>query len=247
MEAMEIRALEEMAANAHVALNMMQYDGWLLRFSAGHTNRANSVSVLYPSTINTDEKIGYCERQYRAQGLPCVFKLTDADGELGALLEKRGYGIVTPTDVMILDLPEMEMPDGEITFTDRPAEEWLRAYFDFEGLTDPARQDIFRRMLEKVLVRTRYAALKRDGRIIACASSAAERGYALLQNIVVDPEYRGRGFGRTICRALLAEAAGTGIGHAYLQVVQSNTPAMRLYESLGFRKVYTYRYLKQGT
>ena len=102
-------------------------------------------------------------------------------------------------------------------------------------------------MLEKVRVRTRYAALKRDGRIIACASSAAERGYALLQNIVVDPEYRGRGFGRTICRALLAEAAGTGIGHAYLQVVQSNTPAMRLYESLGFRKVYTYRYLKQGT
>ena len=112
MEAMEIRALEEMAANAHVALNMMQYDGWLLRFSAGHTNRANSVSVLYPSTINIDEKIGYCEQQYRAQGLPCVFKLTDADGELGALLEKRGYGIVTPTDVMILDLPEMEMPEG---------------------------------------------------------------------------------------------------------------------------------------
>ena len=65
--------------------------------------------------------------------------------------------------------------------------------------------------------------------------------------VYTDPEYRGRGFGRTICRALLAEAAGTGIGHAYLQVVQSNTPAMRLYESLGFRKVYTYRYLKQGT
>ena len=246
MEAMEIRALEEMAANAHVALNMMQYDGWLLRFSAGHTNRANSVSALYPSTIPADEKIGYCERQYRAQGLPCVFKLTDLDGELSDLLGKRGYRVVTPTDVMILELPEMEMPEGEIVFTDRPAEEWLSAYFAFEGLTDPARQDIFRRMLEKVRVRTRYASVKQDGRIIACASSAAERGYALLQNIVVDPEYRGRGFGWTICRALLAEAAGAGTGHAYLQVVQSNIPAMRLYESLGFRKVYTYRYLKQG-
>ncbi len=246
MEAMKIRALEEMAANAHVALDVMQYDGWLLRFSAGHTNRANSVSALYPSTIPADEKIGYCERQYRAQGLPCVFKLTDLDGELGTLLEKRGYRVVTPTDVMILELPEMEMPEGEIVFTDRPAEEWLSAYFAFEGLTDPARQDIFRRMLEKVRVRTRYASVKQDGRIIACASSAAERGYALLQNIVVDQEYRGRGFGRMTCRALLAEAAGAGAGHAYLQVVQSNTPAMRLYESLGFRKVYTYRYLKQG-
>ena len=82
--------------------------------------------------------------------------------------------------------------------------------------------------------------------MIACASSAAERGYVLLQNIVVDPEYRGRGFGRKICRALLAEAARTGAGHAWLQVVQTNLPALRLYESLGFRKEYTYRYMKQA-
>ena len=46
MEAADIRMMEEMAANAHVALNVMQYEGWLLRFSAGHTNRANSVSVV---------------------------------------------------------------------------------------------------------------------------------------------------------------------------------------------------------
>ena len=245
MEAMEIRALEEMAANAHVALDVMQYDGWLLRFSAGHTNRANSVSVLYPSSIEPGEKIENCERQYRAQGLPCVFKLTDLDGGLCAELEKRGYRVVTPTDVMVLELQDAEMPDGEIVFTDRPAEEWLSAYFAFEGLADPARQDIFRRMLEKVRVRTRYAALKQDGWIIACASSAAEREYALLQNMVVDPEYRGRGFGRMICRALLADAARAGAKYAYLQVMQSNTPAMRLYESLGFRKAYTYRYMKQ--
>ena len=41
--------LEEIAANGHVALNMMQYDGWLLRFSGGFTGRANSISVIYPS------------------------------------------------------------------------------------------------------------------------------------------------------------------------------------------------------
>ena len=47
MEAMEIRALEEMAANAHVALNVMQYDGWLLRFSEGYFfNRVDKRSLL---------------------------------------------------------------------------------------------------------------------------------------------------------------------------------------------------------
>ena len=246
MEKADIRMLEEMAANAHVALNVMQYDGWLLRFSAGHTNRANSVSVLYPSTLDPEEKIDYCERCYRAQNLPCVFKLTDGDGELNSILEKRGYRIVTPTDVMVLDLQDTEMPDGEIVFSDQPTEEWLSAYFAFEGLTDPVRQAVFRRMLEKVCVRTCYAAVRVNGRIIACASSAAERGYALLQNIVVAPECRGRGFGRKICRALLAEAARAGSERAWLQVVQGNVPALRLYESLGFRKKYTYRYMKQA-
>ena len=72
----KIRFFEEIASNAHVALNVMQYDGWLLRFASGYTNRANSVSVLYPSTIDPDEKITYCEECYRRQNLPCVFKLT---------------------------------------------------------------------------------------------------------------------------------------------------------------------------
>ena len=70
----DIILFEEMASNAHVALNIMQYDGWILKFSEGHTNRANSVSMIYPSTINVNEKIKNCENIYSEQNLPCVFK-----------------------------------------------------------------------------------------------------------------------------------------------------------------------------
>ena len=59
----KIKLYEELAANAHVALNLMQYDGWLLRFSEGHTCRANSVSVIYPSSIDLEEKVEYCEKK----------------------------------------------------------------------------------------------------------------------------------------------------------------------------------------
>ena len=243
----EIRMYEELAANAHVALNVVQYDGWLLRFSGGHTSRANSVSVLYPSTIDPEEKIGYCEECYRAQGLPCVFKITDADMELNSLLERRGYRVVTPTDVMVSGLQQAEKPEGTVVYLDRPTEEWLSAYFTYEGLNDPGRQEIFRRMLEKVQARTCYAAVTAGGRIVACASSATERGYTLLQNVVTDPEARGRGYGKTICKALLNNAKENGAKQAYLQVVQSNRIAVHMYENLGFRTVYTYRYMKKET
>lgn len=62
--------LEEIAANGHVALNVMQYDGWLLRFSGGFTGRANSISVIYPSRKEMAEKVEYCEKCYAKQGCP---------------------------------------------------------------------------------------------------------------------------------------------------------------------------------
>ena len=89
----KIRFFEEIASNAHVALNVVQYDGWLLRSAYGHTNRANSISVLYPPTIDFEKKITYCEEYYKKQNLPCVFKLTDDDVELSDFLEKRGYEV----------------------------------------------------------------------------------------------------------------------------------------------------------
>ena len=150
-----------------------------------------------------------------------------------------------PTCVMTAELREAEMPEGDVVFTETPSEEWLSAFFPFEEITGPASQDVFRRMLKRLHVRTRFASVKRDGRTAACAATAMERGYALLQYVVVDPAHRGKGLGRTICRALLAEAAAGGAQHAYLQVMLNNLPALRLYESLGFRKAYDYCYVKQ--
>ena len=83
------------------------------------------------------------------------------------------------------------------------------------------------------------------GSTAACASTATEQGYALLQNVVVDPALRGQGIGEKLCRAILAKEKERGTRYAYLQVVQTNTAAMKLYEKLGFSKVYTYQYMKQ--
>ena len=238
--------LEEIAANGHVALNIMQYDGWLLRFSEGYTGRANSISVIYPSRKEIAEKVEYCEKYYAKQGLPTLFKLTEYDADISEYLEKRGYEVVTPTDVMILDLEKIDpaADRSECVFAEKP-QEWLQPYFDFEKQTDPKKQELFRRILDKVLVDTVYCTVMKDGKPAACASTAAEQGYALLHNVVVDPELRGKGFGEKLCRAILTRAKEDGAKHAYLQVVQGNKAALNLYHKLGFKKVYTYWYMRE--
>ena len=246
-EKKRMRFFEEMAANAHVALHVMQYDGWLLHFSNGYTNRANSVSVLYPSEKPAEEKIAYCEACYARQGLPTVFKLTYYDGEIMNLLSERGYESVTPTDVMELSLEGLSSEDAwkDCVFS-KGYSDWLTYYFEFEALTDEGKKETFRQMLSKVKVEPVYGTVAYGGNVIACASLAIEQGYALLQNVVVKPGMRGQGFGEKLCRAMIAKARGQGASHVYLQVVQANQPAMNLYKKLGFQKIYTYWYMKKS-
>ena len=245
MPASEIRMLEGLAARAHEALETVRADGWLLRFSEGYSGRSNSVTVLRPSAGDVNQKIDFCEESYRARNLPCRFKLTDADAGLGALLENRGYRTAKPTDVMTAALHGAAFPEIPVVFSDTPSEEWLRTWAAFEGIRDESRLEIFRRILEKVQARPCYAAVMRDGKIAACAASAAEKGYALIQYVVVDPECRRQGLGKAVCRALMAEAERRGARAAYLQVMQDNPAAIRLYQGLGFRKAYTYRYYSE--
>ena len=242
----QIRFLEELASNGHPALNTMQYDGWLLRFSEGVTGRANSVSPLYPPQEPLEEKVAYCEACYAKQGLPALFKVSDCDTELAGYLAGRGYTVVTPTDVMVLDMEQAD-PAGDpagCVFDTKP-DAWLVPYFAFEKRTDPHTQDVYRRIMDRVAVDTVYCTVIQDGKPAACASSAIEQGYALLQNVVVDPGQRGLGLGEKVCRALLAKAKGQGARYAYLQVVQGNDIALNLYRKMGFEKLYTYCYMKQ--
>ena len=268
----KIRFLEEIGGNGHVALNVMQYDGWLLRFSNGYTSRANSVSMLYPSTRPVEEKIAYCEKCYAKLGLPTIFKVTDLDQELSDLLAGRGYEIVTPSDVMEVVAWDAEDETschenarqakhenachenagtenggrGEVhcEFSYEPSA-WLPHYFAFENITDETKKNTFQKMLSRVVIDASYGILYYENEPVACASIAVEHGYALLHNVIVTSAMRGKGLGERLCRAMIAKAKEMGADHVFLQVVQSNQVAMNLYKKLGFQKDYAYWYMKK--
>jgi len=58
-----------------------------------------------------------------------------------------------------------------------------------------------------------------------------------IANLAVAPEGWGRGIGRALLDAALAEATQRGIESVYLEVRDSNARARRLYQSSGFEEV----------
>lgn len=63
--------------------------------------------------------------------------------------------------------------------------------------------------------------------------------YGSIQNVGVTPWGRGRGLGRALVLAALEGFRRAGLSMASLQVTATNEPALRMYESIGFRRVRT--------
>ena len=243
MKRNSIRYLEELSFNAHPSLQTQYYDGWVLRFANGYSSRANSVNAIYPSTIDLKEKIEGCEKRYFKHYLPCIFKLTDENAQmLDEILKERGYEIVTPTDVMIMDLSDSDFLSGDGIITEHVTDEWLDTYFTLEKYTEPGTCDTITQIRRMIQNETLYCIIKKDGKNVACASAVIENGYVYIANVIVDEMYRGQGYGRQLCEILLAQAKKKGGHTAYLQVIQTNRIARNLYEKLGYIKLYSYWY-----
>ena len=62
---------------------------------------------------------------------------------------------------------------------------------------------------------------------------------AAIQNVAVRPEFRGRGLGRALLMKALDGFRRAGVRKVTLEATTGNTPAIRLYETSGFRLYQT--------
>jgi len=79
-----------------------------------------------------------------------------------------------------------------------------------------------------------YYGIRVDGRLVAMAGERLHPpGWTEISAVCTDNDFRGRGLGTTLIRAVAAGIRERG-ELPFLHAVQSNTNAIRLYESLGF-------------
>ena len=237
----ETRKFEELSFNAHPALNTMYYDGWLLRFAEGYTLRANSVNTIYPSTLALNDKISYCEDIYTQLKLSTVFKITPLSLELDAVLEERGYRIVTPTNLMTATIPQTKA-EGLISTTENGiSEDWQDNYFRLQQTSDTMMSSA-KKLQSNIIARNICSTLACGGEIVACGLCVVERDCAGIYDIITAPQHRRKGYGLDICTSLICAASEFGAKTAYLQVVADNYKAIGLYEKIGFEYAYQYWY-----
>ncbi len=234
---------EEMSLNAWPALKTDTFKGCLLRSSNGYTNRANSANPLYVDAADIRDVIEYAESFYAAERLPSVFKVLGVPRyeALDGALASRGYERITETSVMRADLSRREAAATSVEVRDSFSEAWVSSCAAFNGSSAAVRETMTR-MLGLIRVERIVASIVIDGVIAACGYGTLERGHVGFFDIIVDPALRGRGYGREMMVGIMEEARRRGAHAGYLQVVQSNDVARRLYGTLGFEPYYSYWY-----
>ncbi len=239
-----IRHLEELSLNALPALQTAYLDGWVMRFAGGYTKRANCVNPLYTSATDLDQKITYCESMYAVRKQPTVFKMTslvephDLDNEL----KRSGYREEPGASVQILALNRLDRPNvGRVILSANANEQWLTAYFRLNNVQEKY-IPVMRHMLQHIAPQKCLAAVYIDGQIASVGLGVIDRGFLGLFDIVTEPSMRKHGYGNQLMLYLLNWGKANGAEYAYLQVMMSNSPALNLYEKLGFQEAYRYWY-----
>ena len=243
-----VRLLEELSLNALPALQTHFYDGWVLRFANGYSRRPNSVQPLYPSILDVNQKIDYCEAMYHDHGLNTIFKLTGTEQppDLEVALIRRGYVADGRTSMQTLALTDesIDVSQIDIEVEEYVTEDWLH---DLQRLNkmDDRHLPTLSLILESIDLEVGFFRRVIDGEAVAIGLGVLERGYVGLYDIVTDAERRKRGHAQHMMLNILKWAQEKNAHTAYLQVMLNNRPALSLYHKLGFREVYQYWYRQQ--
>lgn len=133
------------------------------------------------------------------------------------------------------ELTIREFQTGDEAAFRRLNEEWICRYFEMETTDEAALQDPWGRILNaggKI-----FLAVQNDAAVGCCALVAKSPTEFEVAKTAVTERARGAGIGRQLLQRVIAEGRSLGARRLYLETNQKLVPAIRLYESVGFRHV----------
>lgn len=223
------------------AFEQEEYRGWVLRFAGGCTKRANSVNAKTAVEEGLPEAVAYCEAFYKSRRQPAIFRLLSFvdDPDLDLHLAGAGYDFIDPSLVLCQALDRARDAGPGPKSLDRAS--WLDVYDAISGI-DPVQRDTHARILTLVPDPCLFAVIEDRGEPVACGLGVIHESIFGVFDVITRAANRRQGHGTELVTSMLDWARDRGARHAYVQVLANNARAIRLYERLGYRRLYHYWY-----
>ncbi|MEO3810059.1 GNAT family N-acetyltransferase [Sphaerisporangium sp. B11E5] len=242
-----VRGLQERAARALPAEHVEDADGWWLRHAP---SCAWWVGTVLPHGDTEPgelaRRVDRAEEFYAARDAAARFQISPGacpDG-LDAVLAERGYRRKSPVSLQVAPSEQVarRAPAGapRVRLDDRPTRAWFEVWQAVEEHGGDSRSAWD--LLGRVRGACAYASAMIGDDVVAVGRAVTDTGWAGVFGMATLPEARGRGAGRAVLAALATWAVARDAGRMYLQVECDNTPALRLYDGMGFREVCGYHY-----
>lgn len=231
--------LEETGYALWCAADEAVVDGWTVRASGGFTRRINSATATgAPSTSRATHR--RLEAWFAERSIPFVIRVTPLLAPEVVETVRDGWRLdpVDPTPVMIARLGN-ERPADAVEVVDATDEGFLALVGALDGRGAHHVPD-YRRITSGPGASWAGLRIGED----AVGLVAVRGTLSAVFSVAVRPASRRGGLATAVMGSARAWAHDSGAEHQFLQVVGTNTAAIRLYEGLGYRTAYEYSYLE---
>ncbi len=233
-------ALEPVSARGWPPREVEALGGWRLHAAAGYSGRANACWPIGDPGLPLDAAIDAAEQWYGRRGLAPLFRPADlaTTTALRQALAERGYRPRKPT--LVMTGPLSPAPAVQVASGPDP-DPGFEALF-LASAEDPGDAAERLEAVTRIAPPRAFACVSHEGMAVAAGATAVDGDWAGLFAMRTAPAHRRQGLARAIVGALSAFADQAGARRAYLQVEAASAPAVGLYEGLGFKAAYSYRF-----
>lgn len=236
-----VEDLELLAARGWQGLETGRLGDWLLRAGGGFTGRANSALVTGDPPCPLDAAVAEVGRWYAERGLRPQAQVP-LPGSEAADAAFAAAGWTTHEDVLVLTAPLVawEAPEVPVDLATAPDDAWLAGYRYRGTPLPPVAAQVLTNADDPVFASVRLEPAPAP--LAAVARGVLVEDWLVVTAVTVAEAARRRGLATALMAALGGWARDRGGRRCLLQVVETNAPALGLYDRLGFTEHHRYHY-----